>query len=73
MIGGLVVSTFATLLIVPAIFALLMGDAKKVSPSIDPDDPASRHYDRGRARRPRPPTAGRRPEEDPTLLGGDYY
>ena len=28
-IGGLVVSTFATLLIVPAMFALVMGDAKK--------------------------------------------
>ena len=52
-IGGLVVSTFATLLIVPAMFALVMGDAKKVSPSIDPDDPASRHYDAGEhARRP---------------------
>ena len=38
-IGGLVVSTFATLLIVPAMFVLVMGDAKKVSPSIDPDDP----------------------------------
>ena len=47
-IGGLVVSTFATLLIVPSMFALVMGDAKKVSPSIDPDDPSSRHYDRRR-------------------------
>ena len=46
-IGGLVVSTFATLLIVPAMFALVMGDSKKVSPSIDPDDPASRYYDTG--------------------------
>ncbi len=44
-IGGLFVSTFATLLIVPAMFALVMGDSKKVSPSIDPDDPESRHYD----------------------------
>ncbi len=46
-IGGLIVSTFATLLIVPAMFALVMGDSKKVSPSIDPDDPFSRHYDGG--------------------------
>ena len=46
-IGGLVVSTFATLLIVPAMFALVMGDSKKISPSIDPDDPSSRHYDPG--------------------------
>jgi multidrug efflux pump subunit AcrB len=44
-IGGLVVSTFATLLVVPAIFAVLMNRVKYVSPSVDPDDPASRHYD----------------------------
>jgi multidrug efflux pump subunit AcrB len=44
-IGGLLVSTFATLLVVPAMFALLMGDKEKVSPSIDPDDAQSRHYD----------------------------
>jgi multidrug efflux pump subunit AcrB len=44
-IGGLLVSTFATLLIVPAMFTIVMGDAKKVSPSMDPDDQASRHYD----------------------------
>ena len=44
-IGGLLVSTFATLLIVPAMFAIVMGDSKKVSPSLYPDDPKSRHYD----------------------------
>jgi multidrug efflux pump subunit AcrB len=44
-IGGLVVSTFATLLIVPAMFAIVMGDAKKVSPSVFPDDPKSLHFD----------------------------
>ena len=44
-IGGLVLSTFATLLIVPAFFALLMGRAQPVSPSVHPDDPASAHYD----------------------------
>jgi len=44
-IGGLLVSTFATLLIVPAMFVIVMGDAKKVSPSVYPDDPKSRHYD----------------------------
>ena len=47
-IGGLVVSTFATLFIVLAMFALVMGDSKKVSPSIDPDDPSSQYYDTGR-------------------------
>jgi hypothetical protein len=44
-IGGLLVSTFATLLIVPAMFAIVMGDAKKVSPSVFPDDPKSWHFD----------------------------
>ena len=43
--GGLVVSTFATMLVVPALFVLLMNDAKNVSPSIDPDDPLSEYYD----------------------------
>jgi multidrug efflux pump subunit AcrB len=42
-VGGLLVSTFSTLLIVPAIFALVMGDRKYVSPSMHPDDPESPH------------------------------
>ena len=45
------VSTFATMLIVPALFVLLMKRAKNASPSIDPDDPASRHYDGGETHR----------------------
>ena len=44
-IGGLLVSTFATLLIVPAMFAIVMGNSKKVSPSVDPDDASSRHFE----------------------------
>jgi multidrug efflux pump subunit AcrB len=44
-IGGLVVSTFVTLFIVPSIFALLMGRRTAQSPSLHPDDPASAHYD----------------------------
>ncbi len=44
-IGGLVMSTFATLLVVPSIFALLIGRAQAHSPSIYPDDRASTHYD----------------------------
>jgi hypothetical protein len=44
-IGGLLVSTFATLLIVPAMFAIVMGDSRKLSPSVYPDDPESWHYD----------------------------
>ncbi len=44
-IGGLVVSTFATLFIVPSVFALLMGRKTPRSPSLYPDDPESAHYD----------------------------
>jgi multidrug efflux pump subunit AcrB len=44
-IGGLVVSTFATLFIIPSVFALLMGRSNARSPSLHPDDPASSHYD----------------------------
>jgi multidrug efflux pump subunit AcrB len=46
-IGGLLVSTFATLLVVPSMFALLMGNRKKVSASIDPDDRESHNFDGG--------------------------
>jgi multidrug efflux pump subunit AcrB len=44
-IGGLVLSTFVTLFIVPSVFALLMGQRAARSPSLQPDDPASAHYD----------------------------
>jgi multidrug efflux pump subunit AcrB len=44
-IGGLVMSTFATLLVVPSIFALVIGKKVARSPSIYPDDPQSSHYD----------------------------
>jgi multidrug efflux pump subunit AcrB len=44
-IGGLVMSTFATLLVLPSIFALVIGDKVHVSPSIYPDDPHSTFYD----------------------------
>jgi hypothetical protein len=44
-IGGLVVSTFATLFIVPSVFALLMGQRTARAPSLDPYDPVSAHYD----------------------------
>jgi len=44
-IGGLVMSTFATLLIVPSIFAVVIGRREAGAPSIHPDDPASAHYD----------------------------
>jgi predicted RND superfamily exporter protein len=44
-IGGLVMSTFATLLVLPSIFAVVIGKNKHRSPSIYPDDPDSPHYD----------------------------
>jgi multidrug efflux pump subunit AcrB len=43
-IGGLTVSTFTTLLILPAVFALVMGRRAYRSPSLHPADPESRHY-----------------------------
>ena len=44
-IGGLLVSTFATLTILPSIYAILQGKASRVSPSLNPMDPKSRYYD----------------------------
>ncbi len=44
-IGGLVMSTFATLLVVPSIFALVIGRSVSRSPSIYPADPDSSHFD----------------------------
>jgi multidrug efflux pump subunit AcrB len=44
-IGGLVVSTFATLTILPSLYAILQGRAPLTSPSLNPMDPASRYYD----------------------------
>jgi multidrug efflux pump subunit AcrB len=44
-IGGLLVSTFATLTILPAIYAILQRKAAIASPSLNPMDPTSRYYD----------------------------
>jgi multidrug efflux pump subunit AcrB len=43
-IGGLLGSTLTTLTVLPAIFAVVMGRASTASASLDPHDPASRHY-----------------------------
>jgi multidrug efflux pump subunit AcrB len=43
-IGGLAASTIATLLVLPALFALVQRRASAVSPSLDPDDAMSRHH-----------------------------
>src|SRR6185437_3195000 len=44
-IGGLVMSTFATLLVLPAIFALVIGRKKARSPSLNPTNHKSKYYD----------------------------
>jgi multidrug efflux pump subunit AcrB len=45
-IGGLAAATIATLTVLPAVYAMLQGRAGTVSASLDPDDPASRNYER---------------------------
>ena len=44
-IGGLLVSTFATLTILPSIYAVIQKKASLTSPSLNPMDPASRYYE----------------------------
>jgi multidrug efflux pump subunit AcrB len=44
-IGGLLVSTFATLTILPSIYTILQGKASLTSPSLNPMDTASRYYE----------------------------
>jgi multidrug efflux pump subunit AcrB len=46
-IGGLVVSTFATLTILPSIYAILQGRASTKPVSLNPMDPLSDYYDAG--------------------------
>ncbi len=44
-IGGLILSTFATLTILPSIYAILQGRASVTSSSLNPMDSTSRYYD----------------------------
>jgi multidrug efflux pump subunit AcrB len=44
-IGGLILATFATLTVLPASYAVLLGRAPARSASLDPDDPESVHYE----------------------------
>jgi multidrug efflux pump subunit AcrB len=44
-IGGMALATVATLLVLPAVFTLFLKRASSQSPSLDPDDPASTHFD----------------------------
>jgi multidrug efflux pump subunit AcrB len=43
-IGGLAAATFATLLVLPAVFAIVQARASAASPSLDPSDPTSPNY-----------------------------
>jgi multidrug efflux pump subunit AcrB len=44
-VGGLLAATLATLTVVPAAYALLLGRTKAKSPSLDPTDPESSWYE----------------------------
>jgi len=44
-IGGLIVSTFTTLTVLPALYAILQHKASVSSPSLNPADPESRYYE----------------------------
>jgi multidrug efflux pump subunit AcrB len=44
-IGGLVMATFSTLTVLPAVYAVMQGRTRARSASLDPEDPASRYYD----------------------------
>ncbi len=44
-IGGLIMSTVGTLLIVPSVFAFVLGNSKRRSISVHPDDADSKYYD----------------------------
>jgi multidrug efflux pump subunit AcrB len=43
-VGGLAAATFATLLVLPSVFAIVRGRASTHSVSLDPDDPLSGHH-----------------------------
>jgi len=45
-IGGLLAATVANLAVLPFVFSLVQERSSIVSPSLDPDDPASRYADR---------------------------
>jgi multidrug efflux pump subunit AcrB len=44
-IGGLAFATVATLIVVPAVYTMLQARVRTVSPTLDPDDPASAYYE----------------------------
>jgi multidrug efflux pump subunit AcrB len=44
-IGGLAFATLATLIVLPAVYTLLQQRVPSQSPTLDPDDPSSTHYE----------------------------
>ncbi len=69
-IGGLLVSTFGTLLVIPPLFTIIMGQRKYVSPSLHPDDPDSPHFDQADSKRQEGDDEQAHRNEDPNS-GGD--
>ncbi len=49
-VGGLAASTMATLVILPAVFAVVQRKATVEGASLDPDDPHSNQYDESKVR-----------------------
>jgi len=45
-IGGLFLATMATLIVLPAVYTLVQARVRTGSPTLDPDDPSSAHYDK---------------------------
>jgi multidrug efflux pump subunit AcrB len=62
-IGGLAVATFATLFILPSVFAVVQGRSSTRSASLDPDDPGSAYHDGS--------PEGRPAERDGQARGGE--
>jgi multidrug efflux pump subunit AcrB len=44
-IGGLFMATLATLIVLPAVYAIVQSRARTVLPTLDPDDPSSQYHD----------------------------
>jgi multidrug efflux pump subunit AcrB len=60
-IGGLLVATFATLFVLPSVFAVILAGASTRSASLDPDDPHSAYSDQQEAEPTEHNHAGEKP------------
>jgi len=45
-IAVLLLATMATLMVLPAVYTVVQARVRTVSPTLDPDDPTSAHYDK---------------------------